>query len=146
MPFQKRKTTVEEYVSSFPTEKIEAMFESFLDVDDQMLNFIEKQVKLCTLAKDMDSENPLAFIKDLELQIPSFGDIANDVVHGSPDDVVQEDLGFSPDHLLQVSDNVYKSQGQNDHLSSNSNGQVQVILAYISSIIASIINKHFYIS
>ena len=77
LPFQKRKTTVEKYVNSFPTEKIEAMFESFLDVDDQMLNFIEKQEKLCTLAKNMDSENPLAFIKDLELQIPTLGDNAN---------------------------------------------------------------------
>ena len=122
------------------------MFESFLDLDDQMLNFNEKQEKLCTLAKDMDSENPLAFIKDLELQIPSFGDIENDVVHGSPDDVVQEDLGFSPDHLLQVSDNVYKSQIQNDHLSSKSDAQV--ILVYICFImfvyyLLHIINKYY---
>ena len=112
LPLQERKPTLEEYVSSFSTEKMEAMFEAFLHLDDQKLSFMEKQEKLCCLAKDMDPGNPLAFIKDLELQIPSLGDTANEEFHGSLEDEVQEDLGFSPDHLLQVSDAMYRTQSQ----------------------------------
>ena len=144
---ERKKTTVEEYVSSFPTEKMEAMFKAFLDPDDQMLSFVKKQEKLCCLVKNMDSDNPLRFIKDLEIQIPSLRDTADEVVHGSLDDdsiEVEENLVYSPDHL-EVSDVIYKTQSQtsqSDVSNSNSEEQVQVIINCISLSIDFIMHKY----